>query len=141
MLQGSRSILQYFPPSLSYHLSLCSLFCLFFEWPLKTGFTVPFISTSLPYHLRQTDRRKKGYKRQTCTMGSYTKIGRQRCVRICSVVLAVLVFHTSLRVFFFAFFLQFWEGAQGPFRLGKLARQTPKIEKFLKVHNYVIINQ
>ena len=34
------SILQYFQPSLSYHLSLRSLFCLFIEWPLKTGFTV-----------------------------------------------------------------------------------------------------
>ena len=36
------TILQYFWPSLSYHLSLRSLFCLFFEWPLKTGFTVLF---------------------------------------------------------------------------------------------------
>ena len=34
------SILQYFRPSLSYHLSLRSLFCLFFEWPLKTGFSL-----------------------------------------------------------------------------------------------------
>ena len=34
------SILQYFRPSLSYHLSLRPLFSLFFEWPLKTGFTV-----------------------------------------------------------------------------------------------------
>ena len=33
------SILQYFRPSLSYHLSLRPLFCLFY-WPLKTGFTV-----------------------------------------------------------------------------------------------------
>ena len=38
MLQ--ESILQYFRPSLSYHISLRPLFCLFFEWPLKTGFTV-----------------------------------------------------------------------------------------------------
>ena len=38
MLQ--ESILQYFRPSLSYHLSLRPLFCLFFGWPLKTGFTV-----------------------------------------------------------------------------------------------------
>ena len=34
------SILQYFRPSLSYHLSLRSLFFSIFEWPLKTGFTV-----------------------------------------------------------------------------------------------------
>ena len=38
MLQGS--ILQYFRPSLSYHLSLRFLFCLIFEWPVKTGFIV-----------------------------------------------------------------------------------------------------
>ena len=37
------SILQYFQPASSYHLSLRSLFCLFFEWPLKTGFTVYII--------------------------------------------------------------------------------------------------
>ena len=35
-----RSILQYFHPSLSYHLTLRSLFCLVYEWPLQTGFTV-----------------------------------------------------------------------------------------------------
>ena len=35
-----RSILQYFRPSLSYQLLLRS-FCLFFEWPFYTGFTVP----------------------------------------------------------------------------------------------------
>ena len=34
------SSLQYFRPSLSYHFALRSLFCLLFEWPLKTGFTV-----------------------------------------------------------------------------------------------------
>ena len=39
------SILQYFRPSLRYHLSLRSLFCLRYHldllfWPLKTGFTV-----------------------------------------------------------------------------------------------------
>ena len=34
------SILQSFGPSLSYHLALRPLFCLFFEWPLKTGFTI-----------------------------------------------------------------------------------------------------
>ena len=41
------SILQYFRPSLSYHLSFRSLFCLFFEfvlsffeWLFYTGFTV-----------------------------------------------------------------------------------------------------
>ena len=34
------SILQYFRPSLSYHLSLRSMFFfVFFEWPLKIGFT------------------------------------------------------------------------------------------------------
>ena len=36
------SILQYFRPSLSYHLSL-RLFLSTFEWPLKTGFTVIYI--------------------------------------------------------------------------------------------------
>ena len=35
------SILQYFSPSLSYHLSLISFFVLsIFEWPLKTEFSV-----------------------------------------------------------------------------------------------------
>ena len=33
-------ILQYFQPSLSYHLALRSFFGLFFEWLCKTGFTV-----------------------------------------------------------------------------------------------------
>ena len=33
------SILQYFQPALSYHLSLKALFCLF-VWPFYTGFTV-----------------------------------------------------------------------------------------------------
>ena len=44
------SILQYFRPSLSYHSSFRSLICLFFEWPLKTGFTVQtlkYISISI----------------------------------------------------------------------------------------------
>ena len=35
-----RSILLYFRPALSYHLSLRLLFFPIFEWPLKTGFTV-----------------------------------------------------------------------------------------------------
>ena len=35
------SILQYFRPSLSYHLSLRPLFCLFLSLPFYTGFTVP----------------------------------------------------------------------------------------------------
>ena len=34
------SILQYFQPLLSCHLSLRPLFCLFFEWQFYTGFTV-----------------------------------------------------------------------------------------------------
>ena len=38
MLQESN--LQYFCSSLSYHLSLSKLFCLFLEWPFYTGFTV-----------------------------------------------------------------------------------------------------
>ena len=37
---SNESILQYFRPSLSYHLSLRSLFLSIFEWQLKTGFTV-----------------------------------------------------------------------------------------------------
>ena len=37
------SILQYFGPSLSYHLSLRFFVLSFFEWPLKTGFTVTFV--------------------------------------------------------------------------------------------------
>ena len=36
----SRSILQFFRPSLSYHLSLKSFVLSIFEWSLKTGFTV-----------------------------------------------------------------------------------------------------
>ena len=51
MLQGDAecskgSIPQYFRPSLSYHLSLRSLFCLF-QWPLKTGFTVILTSKTI----------------------------------------------------------------------------------------------
>ena len=43
----SKGILQYFRSSLSYDLSLRSFF-FFFEWPLKTSFTVvPVILTSL----------------------------------------------------------------------------------------------
>ena len=30
------------------------------------------------------------------------------------------------------FFLQFWEGALGPFRIGKLARSSTKLGNFLK---------
>ena len=47
------SILQYFQPSLRYHLSLRPLFCLFFEWPLKTGFTVN-LSKIKPLHIELT---------------------------------------------------------------------------------------
>ena len=39
------SILQYFRPSLSYRLSLRS-FLSIFDWPLKTGFTVPLTAAS-----------------------------------------------------------------------------------------------
>ena len=42
------SILQYFRPALSFHTALRPLFYLFFEWPLKTGFTV---YTNLPKKL------------------------------------------------------------------------------------------
>ena len=35
-------ILKYFWPSLSYHLSLRSLFLSIFEWPFYTGFTVDY---------------------------------------------------------------------------------------------------
>ena len=48
------SILQYFRPSLSYHLPLRPLFLSIFEWLLKTGFTVSFKSFSaflIPYLL------------------------------------------------------------------------------------------
>ena len=34
-------------PSVSYHLSLISLFLSIFEWPLKTGFTVYSKSTKI----------------------------------------------------------------------------------------------
>ena len=34
------SILPYFRPSLSYHLSLICLFLCIFEWPFYTGFTL-----------------------------------------------------------------------------------------------------
>ena len=39
------SILQYFCPSLSYHLPLRSLFCLF-ERPFNTGFTVALLCSA-----------------------------------------------------------------------------------------------
>ena len=35
-------ILQYFLPSLSYHLSSRPIVLSIFEWPLKTGFTVAY---------------------------------------------------------------------------------------------------
>ena len=37
------SVLQYFRPSLSYHLSLRSFVLSVFEWPFYTGFTVILI--------------------------------------------------------------------------------------------------
>ena len=40
------SILQYFRPSLSYHLSLIFVLSIF-KWPLKTGFTVGFYQLKL----------------------------------------------------------------------------------------------
>ena len=40
-LMSLESILQYFPPSLSYHLVFKIYVLSIFEWPLKTGFTVP----------------------------------------------------------------------------------------------------
>ena len=48
MLQ--KSILKYFRPSLSYHLSFRLLFCLYLsgslrQWPLKTGFTALIIQS------------------------------------------------------------------------------------------------
>ena len=45
------SILQYFRPSVSYQLPLRPLFCLFFEWPLYTGFTVHVYSIPLYFKL------------------------------------------------------------------------------------------
>ena len=42
------SILQYFRPSLSYHLSLRSLFCLFLSGNFYTGFTVEFFFKCTP---------------------------------------------------------------------------------------------
>ena len=48
------NILQYFRPSLSYHLSLRPLF-VYFEWPLKTGFAVtetPILAASICMHMR-----------------------------------------------------------------------------------------
>ena len=44
--------MQYSRPSLSYHLSLRSLFCLFFERQLKTGFTVLSTFIKLPFVLK-----------------------------------------------------------------------------------------
>ena len=44
------SILQYFLPSLSYHLSLSSLF-VYFEWPPKTGFPVCVFLCTYYYRL------------------------------------------------------------------------------------------
>ena len=44
------SILQYFGPSLSYHLSRRPLFLSNFEWSLKTGFTVLGKSVYQPSH-------------------------------------------------------------------------------------------
>ena len=49
------SILQYFRPSLSYHLPLRSFCCLFFEWPLKTGFTVNVFMYDY-IHMEQTNK-------------------------------------------------------------------------------------
>ena len=49
----SWSILQYFRPSLTSTICLRPLFCLFFEWSLKTGFTVMEIYSLISY-LRQS---------------------------------------------------------------------------------------
>ena len=38
----SKGILQYFRPSISYHLSIKIFVLSIFEWPLKTGFTVDY---------------------------------------------------------------------------------------------------
>ena len=38
-LNAGQVLLQYFRPSLSYHLPFRPLFLSIFEWPLKTGFT------------------------------------------------------------------------------------------------------
>ena len=53
--------------------------------------------------------------------------------------LVALLFLIDLGIFF----LQSSEGGLGPFRLGKLAWQTPKLGKFVihVVHNYVIFGQ
>ena len=51
----SESILQYFQPSFSYHLSLKSVLLSIFEWPLKTGFAVtenPILAASSCTHMR-----------------------------------------------------------------------------------------
>ena len=40
LIVGKGSILQYFRPTLSYHLSLRVLFCLVFEWSFKAAYSV-----------------------------------------------------------------------------------------------------
>ena len=46
-LMQVKSIAEYFPPSLSYRLSLRSLFMSIFEWPFFTGFTVELLKALL----------------------------------------------------------------------------------------------
>ena len=48
-----RSILQYFWPALSDNLVLKTNFGVHFEWPLKTGFTVPTEEYFYPGHLER----------------------------------------------------------------------------------------
>ena len=46
------SILQYFQPSLSYHLSLRSLFCLFLSDRFTQGFTVMYFLFNFTDHVK-----------------------------------------------------------------------------------------
>ena len=67
------SNLQYLWPSFSYHLSLRSLFCLFYEWPFYTNFTVVASQTKYLTSMDSFFRSLKGvYTCQNTTLLAIT---------------------------------------------------------------------
>ena len=81
------SILQYFWPSLSYHLSLRCCF-VYFEWPFYTGLTVASNQTSNPMIVILSHHSWAGFNRFTSSkhiqsLGSYWQLkGRKRVLVI-----------------------------------------------------------
>ena len=73
------SILQCFRPTLSYHLSLRSLFRLV-EWSLKTGFTVLSVSYGLTQRAKNCENtHRKVKKKSNKNDKNYTDIPNRHC--------------------------------------------------------------